>query len=343
MDKLTSRQVGLLGFLAVLAPAVRLLPEACVLWAGKAAWVSPLLGLPLGLGYMLLMLRLSRRGLPGRVVPLLLALWLTLYGAYTARSAAERLTAALYPTVPPWVFTLCTLLAVLPLALGKRRTLGQLAELAAPVLVGVLLFAGAFLLAELNPANLLPLSLDDAPGIGRGILPTLELGAIPACFLLGRGSGAEEAGLKKRLLAAVGGAFLLFWAICILTVGRLSQELAGRLTNPLLTAVRNIAVSGVLERFESVLVSLWIAADLLLLGSLFQLAGHLIHRAAPGLTRPRASLGAVLCGAAPALLVKLDAEALGFLSGTAVPLANALFLFLLLPLFWLLGGTNSHP
>ncbi|MGX8698542.1 MAG: GerAB/ArcD/ProY family transporter, partial [bacterium] len=227
-DEISGRQVCLLALLSLLSPAVRVLP-------GDGPWYAPLLGLPAGLGYGLLLLR--RGGPRGRLWPLLAALWLSLCAGFVVRDASERLTAAVYPDREAWGFVALTLLAALPLAAGKLTTLGRLGELSAPVLGLGLVIAGGFLLTEVKLSHLLPLPAAGAGELLRGGLKAAELGALPGVFLFLRRK--EEAGFQKLYLATIFILFLLFISISALTVGTLGSYLTGQLANPLLTAVRN--------------------------------------------------------------------------------------------------------
>lgn len=332
MGKLTSRQLGLLLFLSLLAPAVRLLPEAAVRFAGRAAWLSPFVAAPVALGYALLAVRLSRRGLPGRFLPIALALWLVLYAGFTARSAAERLNAAILQETPSWLIAALTVLAAMLPAAARREGLGRLGELTAPVIAALLAFCGVCLAPELRPDNLLPVGSSDAPGAALGALPMAELGGLTGYFLLLEGEISDRERLKKSVIRAVLALFATFFLIIALTVGALSPELALQLTNPLFTAVRNIELGGGVARVEALVVSLWITTDMLFIASLLAVSGHLAASSLPKRLPPHLPGLAALIAA---LVLRPDADALKLLSDLIVPAVNAAVTLVILPLSWL--------
>ena len=113
-DTVTLRQYMSAVFVALFSPVSRLLPGAAAEIAGASGWIAPFLAfLPLaglitamhfllryedgsvGLGTALCR---SLGNFPGKVLTLLLALWIVFYGAFLLRSGAERLISTVSPS-----------------------------------------------------------------------------------------------------------------------------------------------------------------------------------------------------------------------------------------------------
>ena len=115
------RQLLALGTMIFLVPVLRLYPAETAALAGRAAWISAPLALPLMLGYVYFLVRLmalreegeglAELGLrllgraPGRIFLLLTAGWTLLYAAFVLRSGADRLVGTVYLKANPAVFT----------------------------------------------------------------------------------------------------------------------------------------------------------------------------------------------------------------------------------------------
>ena len=205
---LSRRQLLALGTVSFLAPALRFYPSESTLLAGRAAWAAALTALPLMLGYCLFLTRLLalRRegeglaeltlrlgGGPGRAMLVLAGLWALLYASFVLRSGADRLVGTVYPKANPGVFIEVMGLLSLLAALAGPRSLGRMARMVQPFLLGVLLLLLFVALAGADTDKLLPLTGADLPGALRGAASAADVLVCPAvgiCFLTGH--------MKKR-------------------------------------------------------------------------------------------------------------------------------------------------
>ena len=153
-DRYSLNQLLALCSVAVLTPALRLLPTQSARLAGRGGWLSVLLALPAAAAYGLLLWRFAARRREGeslsalwkraagaRTGTLLLALcglWLTFYAGFSLRAGAERLITTVYPTGRRAVFVLTLGLPAACAAAGPARTLARMGKLVLPMLVGVI-------------------------------------------------------------------------------------------------------------------------------------------------------------------------------------------------------------
>ena len=360
---LSRRQLLALGTVSFLAPALRFYPSESVALSGRAAWTAALAALPLMLGYCwfltrLLALRREGEGLaelilrlgggPGRVLLGLAALWALLYAAFVLRSGADRLVGTIYPKASPGVFIEVMGLLSLLAALAGPRSLGRMARMVQPFLLGVLLLLLFVALAGADTDKLLPLTGDDWLRVPQGALAAADVLVCPAvgiCFLVGgakkRPGGFLPLGLWMGMLC------LLLTLLNLALLGSFGAELAAALSRPFFVLVRTLVFFRTVERVEALVVMLWIFPDFLM-AALYLWAG----RRALGLllegwqkTRPltqgHPAALTWACGAAVVglgLLLAPDVRSLERWSTTLIPAMNLVFCFGLLPFLYIIGS-----
>ena len=355
---LRAQQLLSLPLLALLSPALRLIPGSPAAAAGRAAWLSPLAALPILLLYLgFLCLFCGRRGpeeglaelclrclgqRAGRIFLLFAGLWLLLFAGFSLRAGAERCLLTVFPHASPAVFVLPLALLALWAALGKLRSVGRLARmLLAPlgVLLLVLLLAA---LPDLHAGNLLPVTLYELPAALRGSPPVLEIAGILLlcpCFFLDR---AESLSFRGAALS-LAGALALLTLLSAAVLGNFGAALTQKLRLPFFTLVRNLVFFRSLERVEALTVSLWVFPDLVLETLLLRAAVRCL-RAAFGSSgtmpeEPRLSLRggrwllplAALAAAGIALTLAPDARSFARWSDELIPAWNLVFLALFPP------------
>ena len=351
MKRINAHQWLHMSSLFLLGPALRLLPRATAAQAGRAAWLAPLPALGLMLAAAVLLSRFLQgrpadAGLPELIVqrlglrwarPLLggLSAWLLFYGAFVLRSGADRLQVTAFPRSGPGPFILSLGLVCLIAALGSLRSLARFARLSSPFVLGILLLMLAAALPGVRRANLLPVTVYDAPGIARAALPVTELlalGLFLPLFFLGYVEG--EPVLRPRFSRWLLGQAALLGALLLVLVGNFSGTLTAQLAQPFFTLVRNLVLFRCVERTEALVVSCWVFPDLLLASLCLHAAQHCLRLglgetplrdSGPRLRLDRGRWLIGLCGLlmiAAALGMGEDAAGLRRLSERVVPAVN---------------------
>ena len=365
-NSISNKQFAAAAFTALLSPMLRVLPRTAAVSAGRWAWLTVPAALPLLLVLALLMASL-RRGLApgegaaglflrvfgpvaGRVLLALYAGWFLFYAGFILRSGAERLTAAAYQHSGPEPFLLATLAAALISALGTLRGAARTGVVFRGVLLTVLGAALVLSLPHIEAANLRPSQPVPAGGVLSGALSVAAVGGAAALFSFLRGYTVPGDRRAVRdllpplaLFAAAAG------ALCVVTVGVFGAALTARLSYPFFTMVRDLSLLGVTQRFEALVIALWVFADFLLCTLLLRCAHEALRTmlrlpAPEGNASPRTLRGgrwlllpeaaaAGLC----ALLLPAAAEELRLWSERLVPLIMCLFVYGGFPLLWLAG------
>ena len=330
-DQISLRQLLTLTFAALLSPAIRVLPGQTAALAGTGGWLSALAALPvvillcLGLWYLcrkggLDQAALSLLGKPiGRGLCLLYFLWGIFLLAVNARQCALRFLTISYRNGPMLLYLLVLLGTAAWLAAKPVRALARAGEvffLALAIGLGVSLALGAF---QMEAVNLLPVWVEDLPAVAGAALPVLGLTAyLPFAAVLA-GRGTREEGSRRRVLAWGVGLCLTLTALQAVCLGNFGPGLTARLDTPFFMMVKGIGVEGTFQRVESVVIALWVLADLALLGLLACACSVLAHTALPVLSRRAALWTAAALAAIGGIWLFPDAFALdALLEGPAL-------------------------
>ncbi|WP_195278745.1 GerAB/ArcD/ProY family transporter [Clostridium sp. J1101437_171009_A5] len=284
-DNISMRQVLSLLSAALLSPLILLLPGETVAVGGRAGWLSALAALPVALlvGWAFrrllgaapagtglagaLELAFGRWG--GRVVTLVYLVWGLLLLGWNTRWCAFRFLATTYRNAPLKLFFFILLGVTLWIGRGKRVAFLRAAEVFALALGIALVLALGLGTLKTEWGNIAPIWIEDLPGAVWGALPVLGLlgYGVYAAFLGGHMAGRPENGRQlTRWIWGAGILLAVFQLVCIATFG---PDLIERMDIPFFMMVKDVRVPGAFERVESLVMALWVLADLALLGMLF--------------------------------------------------------------------------
>lgn len=309
-DRISTRQLGALLWTGLMAPAAELLPAATLPLAGRAAWLSGLMALPVVLliGWVLAQLDLRQGGLAGAVcrglgpwagkgVLLLYMIWGELLLALRLRLCAQRLLSTGERDGSLWFFLPAAALLVLWMARGKLSAFARAGQIFLAVLLTA---AGAVLLLSLpqtEGGHLLPLWWGDLPNAARAAIPVLGvLGyGMFAGFLMG---DLEEPhpGQSRWILWSAGGCCLLALSQAVV-IGNFGPALARQLDSPFFALAKSVGVEGAFQRVESIVAAVWTFADLALMGLLAVAVWRAAAGVLPGVRQKPTVTAAVMVAA----------------------------------------------
>ena len=318
-DRVSLRQLLTLTFAALLSPAIRILPGRTAEIAGEGGWLAAVAALPvlLGLCWVLFAL-LKGKGLGqtalevlgpvlGRVVVALYLLWGLFLLAANARLVALRFLTVSYRNAPLPLFLAALLAITFWLTIKPVRVLARAGEvfyLALAIGLGLSLAMGAF---QMDPGRVLPLWGEDLPAIGAAALPVLGLlGYVVFAAFLGDRVIPRPGGRKKAMGWAVG-LCLTLTALQAVCLGNFGPGLSIRMNTPFFMMVKGIGIAGTFQRVESVILALWVLADLALLGLLAAACAAMVRTLLPVQGRKGVALPLVLLALAGALWLFPDA------------------------------------
>ena len=346
-------QLNTLLTVSLLSPLIRQMPTAVVRSAGAGAWLSALLAVPvlLALGWMNCDLLRGRdlftaleqsfgRRL-GRVFVWLITGWLLFYLGFVLRSGADRFVTTVYPEHSVWVFVAVLSAMALIIQTGTLRQLGRMGQAVEPFLLFFFLVLPFLVLPQVEWAQVRA-EKGDLPGLLRGIFPIADTlcVAVYGGFLEDRTEGeCSLSSLLRPLLALTALTALL----CLSTVGVFGVSLTEELYYPFFVLLRNVQLTGFLERVEAALVAQWAAVDLILCSLLLWICQRNLSRLGFFPERKGIRLGlCLLLALSAALLCAGSSYALLQLTERVVPPVNAALVFVLVPLCWGVGKIKSR-
>ena len=365
-NQVNRRQLFSLGTLVLMVPALRHFVTASARYAGRAAWLTPLIAaLPMllylhfmadflgrrreGENLQELMLRCLGPRL-GKVALGLTAAWLLLYSGFVLRSGADRMIITIYPNSAPGPFIIATGLVCLVAALGKPRSLIRCAQLVKPLVLAALLLILFFALFSAKSGNLLPITVNDALPAALGSLAAVNV-LLVGVYTLGFVEGLVPLSPGRARESSL----WLLWMVVLLCLlataltGMFGAELTAKMNRPFFVMVRNLVFFRTVERVEALVSMLWMFPDFLLaslqlwsaqycLRLLFGFHGVCTGEKLTDLRRGRWIL--FLCALAmlgSALLIGRDAQEMAFWSSRLMPVLNLGYALLFLPGVYITG------
>lgn len=294
--QLTRRQYYALCTMVLLSPLLHLVPRKTTAEAGCCGWLCALAALVPLLLFAWMLEGILHRGRPGegigeitlralgpvagRVLLGVYALWFLLYSAFALRIGAERFIETVFPLSRPWPFVVTILAMAVCGALGRTKALFRASEIFLPLLTLVLVLVLVFAAPGLNVKNLLPVTVQELPGVARSGLTVFGIGA--AVLFFGAFTGGRTPPAPGRGRAAV------WWCvrICVLvtllsafSIGILGAELTAKLNHPFFTMLRNVSLFHTVERFGALVIGLWVLPDFVLVSMLLTLAVNCLRAA----------------------------------------------------------------
>jgi len=355
---LSRRQLLTLGWVALLSPVIRQLPRATVHIGGRGSWLSPLFALPPLLLYVwllhgLLKTRGEHEGLqhqickalgpfPGKTLLLAFTGWVVFYMGFVLRAGADRFVAAVYPNSRPTLFILTLAGLGLMAGLGRLKVLSRCAEAARPLLIFSLLLILWSALPNIETANLLPLSREDIRSAFLGALPVANTlcFTVYAAFLEQR---VERGNVGRSLLPPLLGTLALVFLLGLVTIGCFGPALTGAMRHPFFVLIRDVRLFNLLERIEAVIIVQWVLTDFVLVALYCHVAAsNLCFVFGGGEGRRRIfAVGVTVAAVAIGFLCAPTSFALQAMAEHLIPRLHFLFLFILLPVVFVVGKARG--
>ena len=352
------RQYAAAVAVSLFSPVTRLLPKAVLTTAGFSGWLSPLAALPLLVALAWMMGRLltaegRRVGLAealvvrlgpwaGRAAGTLLALWLLFYGGVILRSGSERILSTVYPDSGLPLFLGGGLLLSLVFALGKLRWAGRSAFVTLLAFAGILAVVFATAIPGLHGDYLWPPEKLRWPEFGLGTLAVADVLSPWVWFGFLRDRVGEDGRAFPRAVRGMALLTVLTVLFLLTTVGDLGPELALRQQFPFYVMIKNLRLLNVLERFDGVIVALWMMTDTVFLGMLLLSASRGLQVLWGSRRREPWAVACALGMLLSAVFSAGDAFRLTLLSERLIPAVNLCLAFLILPLIALLPPKKEN-
>ncbi len=347
-DNINRRQMLAAAFVALLSPVARRFPSSLVAVSGPASWLAAPVALAPIIVLIAFMGRLLRGGkglgevfelsfgkVLGRLLVLIVSLWLVFYCGFILRSAAYRFTSTVYPSSGAWIFIVVSALVCLPIAMGSFSAIARTAVLFRSLLLAALVAVFIFSLGDCDFRGLFVFQESDAlPVLRSGFTVVNTLSVV--CYLGFAENRCSESWKSKPYVLWALVLLAITELLCLCCLGVFGAELTVKLNYPFFMLVRDINIFNSFARMEALIIALWMFADAVHISLLLWLSAGNFSRCL-SLNRRGCALAATVGAAAAGLAMPAGMLGVGLFSEKIVPFGNAIIIFGLLPLVFLVG------
>ncbi len=289
--KISLKQAMILYLLWVLAPTIRVAPQAAAAMAGKAAWLMPVVASIPGILLIFILARFFKTdqgsladilcktlgNAVGRIVMGIYLFQVMLQLIVALRFYAERVLSTILPNVSILMLGVIMLVVVYFVARGGLVSFARLGQLLFGIIMVV--FALHFVLALFNVKleNLYPVVFQDVADAPWPYTIAGVWGNVVLVMFLGRQIVGKDQ-MKKHGLRAMLTIGFVTLILLITVVGILGSSVAARMPMPFFMMVKNLSFFGIIERFDAFILSLWIGIDFMQITLLAIIAKELFGR-----------------------------------------------------------------
>ena len=281
-NKITVRQTLIIFGLSTLSPAIRLFPTICAKKGHSAGWLAPLFGAAALFILFLVLAAIFKnkevtslsdafeRTLGKTVSKILLAIylfWLVIIYFMFIRYYAERLLSSIYPNTDLRFFLICMLSVIFIVARRRIDFFARFCELSFLIFLIVLLIFYVLLIPTIKIDNVFPVThMDFVPVLDSSFQIVSIWGFAAFFFFLGDHIKNKDQILKhsKKAIFYLCGITIL---ILFFIIGSLGADATARMPLPFFNSTKLINIMPAFDRFEAVLLSIWVISDFILIVS----------------------------------------------------------------------------
>ena len=281
-NKITVRQTLIIFGLSTLSSAIRLFPTVCSKKGHSAGWLAPVFGAVALFAAFIILAALFKnsevssladaftRALGGAGGKILLAaylFWLLILYFLFIRYYAERLLSSIYPNTDLRFLFICMLSVTFIAARKRIDFLARFCELSFLIFLITLTVFYILLIPTIKIENVLPVTHKDFfPVLDSSIQIIGIWGFITFFFFMGDHIKNKKQ-LKSHRNKTIFYLFGLTTLILFFVIGSLGADAASRMPLPFFNSTKLISIMPAFDRFEAVLLSVWVISDFILIAS----------------------------------------------------------------------------
>ena len=278
--KISIRQAILILLTLTYTPTIRLIPAYAAQKAKQAAWLSPIVTFILLLLLVQIWQAIYKKytndslmeiyrdiagPVAGTVILVAYLIWMTVLGALYVRYFAMRLVGAIYANIDISIFIISMLAVVIYTLNFSLPTLARFNEVAFPFLAFVFCLLFIMMIPNFRTDFLTPVTARCIlPVIRASVAPTGIVAYFSFLFIFGDRINNKENIGKSGLWMAVFFALMQI-SIIVSILCTFSYRIAQRTQLPYLTAVKQISLFDIFEKVESIVVSIWVLSDFMII------------------------------------------------------------------------------
>ncbi len=291
--KISIRQAMFLFLSISFTPMVRLLPVYATKRAKEAAWLVPIAAVAMlvliafiwqtfckkykDCSLMDIYCEISGKFI-GKIITAIYLIWILILTALYVRYFAIRLVGAVYPNATMNIFIVLMLIVIAYTLRNGLIVLARFNEVFLPVLTVVFYILIVLMLPNVKAEFLIPVTYRSIiPILSGGVGVTGILAYFTFVFIIGDKINNKEKIKKTGILLALF-MFLPLTLVIAVPMGIFSHSVVQRTQVPFLIAVKQISLFDTLEKFESIVVALWVLSDFVLISFFIICTLHILKK-----------------------------------------------------------------
>ena len=291
-DRISMRQATIFFIMALGAPSLRIIPNYVARDAERAGWLSAIIELVPALLLVWILATLFKRDegslydiyekVFGKVINKCLTVvyivWsLCLTGLYLRMFGERFLETILFESN---LFAIMAFMAVFIYFLVNQKidVIGRICEILIYFLMGIVLVVFFTILSQIDLKNIWPVTHYDILPALKGVIPLMTLSSyITAVMFLGD-KISDVRNIKKTGTAVMIGWSIFAIILILSTIGVFGHRLNEQLLFPYFATLKNIRILDAVERVESLFISVWVGADVVIITLFSLITLNLIRR-----------------------------------------------------------------
>ncbi len=278
--KISVRQLVIIFVMLTISPSIRIFPQLTTQIAGKAAWLSPVVGvIPMIFLILIVSSFYKKNGsdnlgdifckvlgkIPGRIVCFIYLIWIIILTSLYIRYYAERILSSIMPHTSI-VFLVSVMLIIEYYGLsGGLTPLARVNELIFIIYMVIFVLITILSLPQIKYENLMNVGYLDAWPVIKSSYATFTVWGyfIFVFFFSDEVNNKEKT--KKYSIQGLICVFIIGVITLVLTVGALGAHIVPHIPLPFFIVVKNISILNSIDRMESILLALWVLSDFIII------------------------------------------------------------------------------
>ena len=291
--KVSLRQALLIYIVMNGSFAIRIVPSYTAKTAKEAAWLTPIISLGVSVLYLKILSSVIKKSNGKSLVNIfndilgktfanslciIYLLWISFLDAYYLRMYAERIVSLTFPNIKLSFFILCMAGVIVYSLRSGIVVIARMNEIFFFIINVMFFIINIFILPQVEVKNLYPITYKSIIPVIKGSL-IINAGwcYITFIFLFGDKINGKEKIYKTGLQAIFLMTFLTIQVIMI-PLGLFGWSVVSKMPLPYATAIEEIKIFRIIERFDAIVFSVWVLTDFILIVILAMISLHTLKQ-----------------------------------------------------------------
>ncbi len=263
-----------------LSPAIRIFPQYTSKMAGKAGWLAPIVAIIPIIFLVLILNSFFKRNkeanlsdiyfkvlgsIVGKIVVFLYLIWILILLAIYTRYYSERILSSMLPNTSGSFLIIVMLCLVFIAARKGLVTVVRANEIFFMIFIVIFAFSFIFSILQIKFRNVMKVSYLDAWPVIKSSFDLFAIwGYLLFIFFFADKINNKEH-IKRFAFRGLAVIFILGLLGILMTIGSLGSRLASHVSLPYFMTIKNISILDTIYHIESVLLSLWVIFDFIII------------------------------------------------------------------------------